>query len=44
MQCVSFGIMLWTLVELGAIRGTIGANPHGPDPIAPAPAPARAAH
>jgi uncharacterized membrane protein YhaH (DUF805 family) len=44
MQCVSFGILLWTLVELGVIRGTIGANPHGSDPIAPAPAPARGAH
>jgi uncharacterized membrane protein YhaH (DUF805 family) len=35
-------ISLWALVELGMIRGTIGPNPHGPDPIAPKPAPARA--
>ncbi len=33
---------LWALVELGLIRGTIGPNPHGPDPVAPKPAPARA--
>ena len=34
--------LLWALVELGMIRGTIGPNPHGPDPVAPKPAPARA--
>jgi uncharacterized membrane protein YhaH (DUF805 family) len=41
---ISFGVTLWGLVELGAIRGTVGVNRHGPDPLAPAPAPARAAH
>src|SRR5262245_45319410 len=28
-------LLLWGLVELGAIRGTVGPNPHGPDPVAP---------
>ena len=28
-------IVIWTFVELGCLRGTIGANAYGPDPIAP---------
>jgi uncharacterized membrane protein YhaH (DUF805 family) len=31
-------ISIWGLVELGFIRGTIGANRFGPDPLAPKPA------
>jgi uncharacterized membrane protein YhaH (DUF805 family) len=38
LQYVSLAVSLWGLIELGAIRGTIGANPHGPDPVAPKPA------
>ncbi len=26
-------IGLWALIELGFLRGTIGDNPHGPDPV-----------
>ena len=37
----SFVINIWSLVELGCLRGSIGPNPYGPDPIAPAPAPPR---
>ncbi len=34
-----FAIVIWALVELGAIRGSIGGNQYGPDPVAPKPAP-----
>jgi len=38
---VSFAINIWALVELGCLRGTIGANQYGSDPRAPQPAPPR---
>jgi len=38
---VSFAINIWALVELGCLRGTIGANQYGTDPRAPQPAPPR---
>ncbi len=38
---VSFGINIWALVELGFLRGTIGGNQYGGDPLAPQPAPPR---
>ena len=28
--------MLWVFVDLGCLRGTIGPNQYGPDPVAPA--------
>jgi uncharacterized membrane protein YhaH (DUF805 family) len=31
-------ISIWGFIELGVIRGTIGANRFGPDPLAPKPA------
>jgi uncharacterized membrane protein YhaH (DUF805 family) len=31
---VSFGISIWALVELGCLRGTVGPNQFGPDPLA----------
>ena len=37
-QYIGFAILLWALVDLGFIRGTIGSNPYGPDPVAPKPA------
>jgi uncharacterized membrane protein YhaH (DUF805 family) len=37
-QYLGLAISVWALVELGFIRGTIGTNPHGPDPVAPKPA------
>jgi uncharacterized membrane protein YhaH (DUF805 family) len=44
LQFIWFAVVLWALVELGMIRGTIGINEYGADPLAPAPAPARMAH
>jgi uncharacterized membrane protein YhaH (DUF805 family) len=35
---VRFAILIWAVVELGCLRGTIGGNPYGPDPVAPKPA------
>jgi uncharacterized membrane protein YhaH (DUF805 family) len=32
-------INIWMLVELGCLRGTIGDNQYGPDPVAPQPVP-----
>jgi uncharacterized membrane protein YhaH (DUF805 family) len=37
-QYVGLVVLLWAVVELGFIRGTIGSNPYGPDPVAPKPA------
>jgi uncharacterized membrane protein YhaH (DUF805 family) len=38
LQYVGLAISLWALVELGFIRGSIGINQYGPDPVAPKPA------
>jgi uncharacterized membrane protein YhaH (DUF805 family) len=38
LQYVGLAIMVWALIELGCLRGTIGANPYGGDPLAPQPA------
>ena len=32
---ISFAIFVWAFVELGCLRGTVGPNRYGPDPIAP---------
>jgi uncharacterized membrane protein YhaH (DUF805 family) len=32
---VAFTIGIWGFVELGCLRGTIGQNKYGPDPLAP---------
>lgn len=37
LSLISFAISLWAFVELGCLRGTIGPNQYGPDPIAPQP-------
>ena len=29
-----FGVLIWALVELGCLRGTVGPNQYGPDPLA----------
>jgi len=34
-QFVALGICIWALVELGCLRGSIGQNKYGPDPLAP---------
>ncbi len=33
---VAFAVGVWAFVELGCLRGTIGANRFGPDPLMPA--------
>jgi uncharacterized membrane protein YhaH (DUF805 family) len=38
---VSFVINIWAIIELGCLRGTIGGNQYGGDPLAPQPAPPR---
>jgi uncharacterized membrane protein YhaH (DUF805 family) len=38
LSAAGFVILIWAIVELGALRGSIGTNPHGPDPVAPKPA------
>jgi uncharacterized membrane protein YhaH (DUF805 family) len=30
-----FALMIWALVEIGCLRGTVGPNRYGPDPLAP---------
>ncbi|MBM3529455.1 MAG: DUF805 domain-containing protein [Alphaproteobacteria bacterium] len=38
LSIAGFVILIWSIVELGALRGSIEANPYGPDPVAPKPA------
>ena len=33
-------VAVWGLVELGFLRGTVGPNQYGPDPLEPAQVPA----
>jgi uncharacterized membrane protein YhaH (DUF805 family) len=33
LHLVSFAITIWAVVELGFLRGTIGPNRYGPDPL-----------
>jgi uncharacterized membrane protein YhaH (DUF805 family) len=40
-QYFGFAALIWMLIELGCLRGTIGANEYGGDPLAPQPAPPR---
>ena len=35
LHLVSFAITVWAFVELGCLRGTVGPNRYGPDPLAP---------
>ena len=30
---IGFAVSIWAIVELGILRGTIGANQYGPDPL-----------
>jgi len=34
LSLAAFGITVWMFVELGCLRGTVGPNQYGPDPIA----------
>ena len=36
---LAFAVGVWTLVEMGCLRGTVGVNQYGPDPVAPATVP-----
>jgi uncharacterized membrane protein YhaH (DUF805 family) len=33
LHLISFGITVWAFVELGCLRGTMGPNRYGPDPL-----------
>ena len=33
LHVISFGISVWAFVELGCLRGTVGPNRYGPDPL-----------
>jgi uncharacterized membrane protein YhaH (DUF805 family) len=33
LHAVSLGISVWAFVELGCLRGTVGPNRYGPDPL-----------
>ena len=41
LNLASFAIAIWGLVELGFLRGTVGPNQYGTDPLEPAPPPTR---
>jgi uncharacterized membrane protein YhaH (DUF805 family) len=32
-ELVSLALMIWGFVELGCLRGTVGPNRFGPDPL-----------
>ena len=34
LSLISLGLSLWAFVELGCLRGTVGENRYGPDPLA----------
>jgi uncharacterized membrane protein YhaH (DUF805 family) len=40
-QYASLAILIWAFIEMGCLRGTIGANEYGHDPLLPALATAR---
>jgi uncharacterized membrane protein YhaH (DUF805 family) len=40
LHLASFAITVWAFVELGCLRGTVGSNRYGPDPLMPAMVPA----
>jgi uncharacterized membrane protein YhaH (DUF805 family) len=35
---IGLGVGIWSFVELGCLRGTVGPNQHGPDPLGTQPA------
>jgi uncharacterized membrane protein YhaH (DUF805 family) len=41
LNIIVFVVSIWFFVELGCLRGTVGTNQYGPDPIGAIPAPAR---
>jgi uncharacterized membrane protein YhaH (DUF805 family) len=41
LNIIIFVVSIWFFVELGCLRGTVGSNQYGPDPIGVVPVPAR---
>ena len=33
MRAIALGLLIWWFVELGCLRGTVGPNEYGPDPV-----------
>jgi len=36
LSLIGFALTIWGIVELGVLRGTVGPNKYGPDPLNPA--------
>lgn len=41
LNIIVFVVSIWFFVELGCLRGTVGSNQYGPDPLGAIPVPAR---
>jgi uncharacterized membrane protein YhaH (DUF805 family) len=41
LNIIIFAVSIWFFIELGCLRGTVGSNQYGPDPLGTVPAPAR---
>jgi uncharacterized membrane protein YhaH (DUF805 family) len=41
LNIIIFVVSIWFFIELGCLRGTVGPNQYGPDPLGAVPAPAR---
>jgi uncharacterized membrane protein YhaH (DUF805 family) len=41
LNIIIFAVSVWFFIELGCLRGTVGSNQYGPDPLGTVPAPAR---
>ena len=41
LNIIIFAVSVWFFIELGCLRGTVGPNQYGPDPVGTVPAPAR---
>lgn len=41
LNIIIFVVSVWFFIELGCLRGTVGPNQYGPDPLGAVPAPAR---
>lgn len=41
LNIIVFAVSIWFFIELGCLRGTVGSNQYGPDPLGAIPVPAR---
>jgi uncharacterized membrane protein YhaH (DUF805 family) len=41
LNIIVFVVSIWFFIELGCLRGTVGSNQYGPDPLGAIPVPAR---